>query len=74
MNFFLNPIGVTAEQKRFISMFRAAIITVVFVILLSITVHMAKKDRSIKKLIPLIIADCLVMALVIAILILLGDG
>ena len=74
MKYFLNPIAMSDAEKAQIFFMKAAIVLPIFLILLGITIHVAKKDRSIKKLIPLIIADCLVMALVIAILILLGDG
>ena len=66
--YFLNPIGIDDNALTFIASLKGIIVIVVFLILLGITVHVAKRDKEIKKLIPLIIADCLVMAFVIVIL------
>ena len=68
MKYLLNPIGVDDNIFTFFTSLRGIIVIVVFLILCGITVHMSKRDKDIKKLIPLIIADCLVLAFVIVVL------
>lgn len=70
MKFFLNPIGLSEYEITFFTIIKAIIFTFVFLILLCITIHKAKKERDIKQIVPLIVADCLVLAFGVVILIL----
>lgn len=69
MKFFLNPIGLSEYEITFFTIIKAIIFTFVLLILLCITIHKAKKERDIKQIVPLIVADCLMLALVVVILI-----
>ena len=83
MYYFLNPISVSKEGRGFINFFCATIVFIVFIILLGITVQKVKKYKSAedesgenqatKKIVSLIIADCLILLFVIAVLILLNS-
>lgn len=68
MKYFLNPIVMSDAEKVQIFFMKAAIVLPIFLILLGITIHVAKKERNIKKLIPLIIGDFLIIAFVIVIM------
>ena len=81
MKYFLNPVSMSKEGRGFVNALCATILFVVFVILLCITVHTVKRYRNDedeklkrKKIISLIIADCLVLLFVIVVLILLYNG
>lgn len=68
MKYFLNPIVMSDAEKAQIFFMKAAIVLPIFLILLGITIRVSKKERNIKKLIPLIIGDFLIIAFVIVIM------
>ena len=79
MRYFLNPIIISDEDMALIFFIKATIAVIVFFILFGLTLHIYKKckndydgsedNKSKKSLVSLIIADVLVLAFVIVILI-----
>ena len=79
MRYFLNPIIISDEDMAIIFFIKATIAVIVFFILFGFTLHIYKKhkndydgsedNKSKKSLFSLIIADALVLAFVIVILI-----
>jgi hypothetical protein len=68
MKYFINPIGIDDNALTFFTSWKGVIVIAIFLMLLGITIHVAKRDRDIKKLIPMILVDCLVLVLAIVIL------